>query len=121
MNHLLVVEDDANTLAGLMELLVEEGYDVNGTMHGQDALEIAARQPIDMVLCDYHLPDVDGLRVCQRLRKLKPKAILFLTSASDCTALRDSARSIGISRVFSKPIDLDELFQTLNEKRLLNF
>jgi CheY-like chemotaxis protein len=113
MNHLLVVEDDANTLTGLMELLAGEGYDVNGTMHGQEALEIAARKPIDLVLCDYHLPDVDGLRVCQRLRKLKPEAILFLTSASDCTALMDTAKRIGVSRVFPKPINLDDLFQTL--------
>lgn len=113
MNHLLIVEDDANTLAGLMTLLVDEGYEVNGTMQGQEALEIASQKPIDMVLCDYHLPDGDGLRVCQRLHNLKPEAILFLTSASDCTALMDRARKIGVSKVFPKPINLDDLFQTL--------
>ncbi|MDZ7264933.1 MAG: response regulator [candidate division KSB1 bacterium] len=113
MNHLLVVEDDASTLAGLMELLAEEGYNVNGTMQGNDALEIAARNPIDMVLCDYNLPDVDGLRVCQRLRKLNPAVILFLTTASDNTALVDTARKVGISKIFHKPINLDDLFKTL--------
>ena len=113
MNHLLVVEDDPNTLTGLMELLGDEGYDVNGTMHGIDALEIAAHNPIDMVLCDYNLPDVDGLWVCQRLRKINPDSILFLTTASDSTALVDSARKAGVSKIFPKPINLDDLFQTL--------
>ena len=113
MNHLLVVEDDPNTLSGLLELLGDEGYDVNGTMHGNDALQIAAQKPIDMVLCDYNLPDVDGLRVCQRLRKIKPEAILFLTTASDSTTLVDTARKVGVSKIFPKPINLNDLFDTL--------
>lgn len=113
MNHLLVVEDDPNTLSGLMELLGDEGYDVNGTMHGSDALEIASQNQVDMVLCDYNLPDVDGLRVCQRLRKINPETILFLTTASDSTALADPARKIGVSKIFPKPLNLNDLFDTL--------
>ncbi len=113
MNHLLVVEDDPNTLSGLTTLLGDEGYDVNGVMHGNDALEIATNDPVDMVLCDYNLPDVDGLRLCQRLHKIKPEAVLFLTTASDSTALVDIARKSGISKVFPKPINLNDLFETL--------
>jgi DNA-binding response OmpR family regulator len=114
MNHLLVVEDDPNTLSGLLELLGDEGFDVNGVMHGNEALEFAAQKQIDMVLCDYNLPDVDGLRVCQRLRKIKPEAILFLTTASDSTTLVDMARKIGVSKIFPKPINLNDLFDTLS-------
>ena len=113
MNHLLVVEDDPNTLSGLIALLGDEGYDVNGAMQGNDALEFAAQKPVDLVLCDYNLPDVDGLRVCQRLRKIKPEAVLFLTTASDSTALVDTARKSGISKIFPKPINLNDLFETL--------
>ena len=113
MNHLLVVEDDPNTLSGLKELLGDEGYDVNGVMQGNDALEIASHEPVDMVLCDYNLPDVDGLRLCQRLRKIRPDAILFLTTAMDSTALVDTARRSGISKIFPKPINLKDLFETL--------
>ena len=113
MSHLLVVEDDPNTLTGLVELLGDEGYDVNGVMHGIDALEVAAHKPVDMVLCDYNLPDVDGLRVCQRLRKIKPEAILFLTTASDSTILVDMARKVGVSKIFPKPLNLTDLFDTL--------
>jgi DNA-binding response OmpR family regulator len=113
MNHFLVVEDDPNTLNGLLELLGDEGYDVNGTMHGNEALEIAAQKPVDIVLFDYHLPDSDGLRVCQRLRKLRLEAILFLTTASDSTTLVDVARKVGVSKIFPKPINLTDLFNTL--------
>ena len=113
MNHLLIVEDDPNTLTGLIELLGDEGYSVDGVMHGTDALEIAANKPVDMILCDYNLPDVDGLQLCQRLKKIKPEAFLFLTTASDSTTLADSACRIGVSKIFPKPINLDDLFDTL--------
>jgi CheY-like chemotaxis protein len=113
MKHLLLVEDNPSTLSGLMELLSDEGYQVNGVMHGTDALKIAATTPVDMVLCDYNLPDLNGLQVCQRLRKLKPEAVLFLTSASNLANLFDIARKSGIAKIFPKPIDLDDLFEAL--------
>ena len=52
MKHLLVVEDNPNTLSGLLELLSDEGYNVNGVMHGNEAFEVAEKQTIDMVICD---------------------------------------------------------------------
>jgi len=114
MKHLLVVEDNANTLTGLLELLSDEGYEVNGVMHGNEAVEIAEKQTIDMVLCDYNLPDVDGIQVCQRLKEINPEAVLFLTTASDSTVLLDTASACGVSKIFPKPIDLNELFNSLS-------
>ncbi len=113
MKNLLVVEDNPNTLSGLLELLTDEGYDVNGAMQGDEALEIAEKQPIDMVLCDYNLPDTNGLQVCLRLRKINQHAILFRTTASDSTTLFDTASEYGVAKIFPKPINLDDLFKTL--------
>ena len=70
MKHLLVVEDNPNTLSGLVTLLGDEGYDVDGVMQGTEALAVAAEKPVDMVLCDFNLPDTNGLQVCQRLKKI---------------------------------------------------
>ena len=113
MRNLLVVEDNPNTLSGLVTLLGDEGYDVDGVMQGTEALAIAEEKPIDMVLCDFNLPDTNGLQVCQRLRKINPEAIFFLTTAQDSTALTDSAYEYGVKRIFQKPIDMDDLFDTL--------
>ena len=107
------MEDNPNTLSGLLELLSDEGYEVNGVMHGKEALAVAEKQSIDMVLCDYNLPDVDGIQLCQRLKELNPEAVLFLTTASDSTVLLDSANTCGVSKIFPKPIDLNDLFNTL--------
>lgn len=113
MKHLLVVEDNPNALSGLVELLGDEGYDVDGVLQGSDALEVAAQKNVDMVLCDYHLPDTNGLQVCQRLKAINPATIFFLTTASDSTRLFDEADQCGISKIFLKPLDLDDLFDSL--------
>ncbi|MFQ5710035.1 MAG: response regulator transcription factor, partial [bacterium] len=65
--HLLLVENHENTLAGLQELLCYEGYRVRGVSNGQKAIEILAQQPVDIVLCDQSLPDIDGIQLCCQL------------------------------------------------------
>lgn len=113
MKNLLVIEDNPHTLSGLVELLGDEGYEVDGVMQGSDALKVAAQKNIDLVLCDYHLPDTNGLQVCQRLKAINQATILFLTTASDSTTLTDAANQCGVLKIFPKPLDLKELFYTL--------
>ena len=53
MRRLLIVEDDLNTLSGLLDLLSDEGYQVQGVTNGKEALKVVLTGPVDMVLCDY--------------------------------------------------------------------
>lgn len=113
MRRLLVIEDDSNTLSGLIELLKDEGYEVQGARHGHEALKVIADRPIDMVLCDYSLPDKNGLQVCCELKKLQPGLILFLITAFYNSKLNSTAREYGIAKIFTKPLVLDDLFDVL--------
>ena len=113
MKRLLVIEDDPNTLHGLEDLLRNDGYWVIGVSRGHQALAVVAREHIDVVLCDYKLPDIDGLQVCNKLRKLQPHLSLFLLTAYSNVEIARGARECGVQKVFQKPLDLDELFRTL--------
>jgi len=113
MKHLLVVEDNPNTLSGLMTLLDDEGYEVDGVMQGDEAVQIAEQKPVDMVLCDYNLPDTTGLQLCQKLQKINPATVFFLTTAQDSITLTQTASQYGVKKIFQKPINLNELFDTL--------
>lgn len=113
MNRMLIIEDDLNTLSGLQELLSQEGYWARGITQGHQAFEILATEPIDMVLCDYRLPDVDGLQVCRALKRLYPYLIIFLITAYRNTEVVNLAKQCGVEKIIDKPIDLEELFDTL--------
>ncbi|MGH7597253.1 MAG: response regulator [bacterium] len=113
LGRLLIVEDDLNTLAGLRELLGEEGFFVRGVVNGRQAIEAVKQEPFDIVLCDYCLPDMNGLQVCRELRRLQPHLALFLVTAHRNLEVVNAARQQGIEKVIAKPLVIAELFDTL--------
>ena len=70
VTRLLLVEDDSAIAEPLSRALDREGYTVTRASRGMDALGIAAGpDPIDLVILDLGLPDLDGLEVARRLRE----------------------------------------------------
>lgn len=113
MSRLLIIEDDPNTLTGLQELLSQEGYFTRGVMRGRDAYQVVASEPIDVVLCDYCLPDGDGVQVCGKLKRLRPHLSVFLVTAYRSTELVNAAKSCGVDKIIDKPIMLEELLTAI--------
>ena len=113
MSRLLIVDDDPNTLAGLHELLRNEGYMVHVATRAKEAFDLIALEPIDMVLCDYCLPDLDGLQVCRLLKQRRSDLLLFLFTAYQNTELVNAAQRCGIAQIIHKPVILEELFAAL--------
>ncbi|GAB2546912.1 response regulator transcription factor [Brachybacterium huguangmaarense] len=85
MTRLLLVEDDSAIAEPLSRALGREGYDVQRASRGIDAIALASTgEPVDFVILDLGLPDLDGLEVCRRLRKGGLEApVLILTARAD--------------------------------------
>ena len=82
--HVLVVEDDANLAAGVMENLRAEGYEVSLAGDGEQALTWLAAHGCALVVLDVMLPGADGLTVCRTLRaRGNTTPVLFLTARGD--------------------------------------
>jgi len=78
--RLLLVEDDPTISDPLVEGLRREGFDVELAPTGADAL---AAEPVDLVLLDLGLPDLEGRVVCQELRAASSVPIIVVTARSD--------------------------------------
>jgi two-component system alkaline phosphatase synthesis response regulator PhoP len=79
----LVVDDEEDIVQLLRYNLEKEGYAVKTALDGEAALQVAARQPFDLVLLDVMMPKIDGFEVCRRLRATPLHAstpIMFLTA-----------------------------------------
>ncbi|MGP9693900.1 response regulator transcription factor [Brachybacterium sp. AOP25-B2-12] len=85
VTRLLLVEDDSAIAEPLSRALGRDGYEVSRASRGMDALSLASTDgPIDFVILDLGLPDIDGLEVCRRLRKGGLEApVLILTARAD--------------------------------------
>jgi len=82
--HVLVVEDDPNLAAGVMENLRAEGYEVSVAPDGEQALLWLTAHGCALVILDVMLPGADGLTVCRTLRERgNTTPVLFLTARGD--------------------------------------
>lgn len=78
--HILVVEDETE-VADLLELyLANEGYQVSKCYRGKEALECVGQNQLDLALLDVMLPDMDGFKICQAIRKNYFFPIIMLTA-----------------------------------------
>ena len=106
--HVLVVEDDANLAAGVMENLRAEGYEVSLTPDGEQALSWLAAHGCALVILDVMLPGADGVTVCRTLRERgNTTPVLFLTARGD-PADRVRGLEAGGDDYLAKPFHLQE-------------
>jgi two-component system, OmpR family, response regulator MprA len=108
MTTILVVDDDPHIRSVIRRGLHFEGYNVEIAADGPEALRIARENPPNMVVLDVMLPGMDGLEICQRLRRGTNVPILMLT-ARDAVSDRIAGLDRGADDYLIKPFDFDEL------------
>jgi two-component system KDP operon response regulator KdpE len=112
MNNVLVVDDDAHIRTALGITLRAHGYTVSTAPDGESALVSAAQHPVNVVILDLGLPDIDGTTVITRLRKWSGVPILVL-SARHGSNDKVQALDAGADDYITKPFGLDELLARL--------
>jgi len=111
--RVLVVEDEVK-MAGLLKRgLEEEGYAVDMSGTGQDALWLASENPYDAVVLDVMLPDFDGFEVCRRLRAAGRWSPVLMLTARDAVPDRVSGLDAGADDYLTKPFSFAELLARL--------
>jgi DNA-binding response OmpR family regulator len=81
--RILLVDDEPLILKGLRFTLEQEGYEILTAADGEEALKVFFEQPVDLVLLDVMLPNMDGIQVCQRIRESSNVPILMLTAKGE--------------------------------------
>jgi two-component system KDP operon response regulator KdpE len=84
MNEMILLVEDDEALAQLVQLLLERaGYTVSSASNGESGLALAKQTPPDLVLLDILMPDMDGWHVYEALRRITDVPVLFLTALGD--------------------------------------
>lgn len=84
MNEHILVVDDEKEIADLIEVYLEnDGYIVHKFYNGSDALKCVEETALDMAILDVMLPDIDGFRICQKIREKYFYPIIMLTAKID--------------------------------------
>jgi len=114
---ILVADDESHILHVVSLKLRNAGFKVLTARDGQEALELAQQQHPDLLITDYHMPQLSGLELCQRLKQDQETSnipAIMLTARGYHLEPHDTEQS-GILRMLSKPFSPRRLLSTVNE------
>jgi len=117
---ILVVDDDPSMASSLTEILDIKGFEVRAANSGAEALQILRDHPVDVMLTDVRMPDMNGVELYRATRKTHPNLRTFLMTAYAADDIIQKGMAEGIKTVFSKPVDINLLISIFSAcKRLV--
>jgi two-component system, NtrC family, response regulator len=121
--RVVVIDDEVNAAAALETLLREDGYEVTKANDGRAGLLLVEQQAPDVVLTDLRMPELDGIELLTRIKRIRPETMVIMMTAYGTVKTAVKAMKLGAEDYLSKPIDVEELElvlqKTLEKKRLL--
>ncbi|MGR5238583.1 response regulator transcription factor [Vibrio alfacsensis] len=112
MSRVLIVDDDVPLCELLDAVLQEEGYIVSSVHCGESALQHMEKMPVDLVLLDVMLPNLNGMQVARRICQRFATPILMLTALNDDNSMLDGYQA-GADQFIGKPFNVAELLMRI--------
>ena len=114
--NILVVDDDAMTLAALAKKLEEKKYKVITSFDGVEALKLISTESIDLIISDVMMPCISGFTLLTMLKNFYfNKVPLILMSSYGEKEFEDKSYDLGAYTFISKPIDYTILYKKIDE------
>ncbi|HSB88388.1 MAG TPA: response regulator [Anaerolineales bacterium] len=111
MARLLIVDDDRTLVSLLSQMVSISGHTATGAYGGKQALDLVASQPVDLMLLDLMMPDIDGFETMRRLRTMpqgKNLPVIVVTAMPD-PDIDQRVLGAGGDACLRKPVDFDTL------------
>lgn len=118
MINLLLIEDDQSLRENTEELLGLEGYNVVTAANGREGIQIATKNPVDLVICDIMMPELDGYGVLEFLSKHKETQgipFIFLSAKTEASQIRQGM-ALGADDYLTKPCAIEDLVAAIESR-----
>ena len=115
--EILVIDDESDVCTSLQERLTMDGYKVWKASDGRKGLRFYKDHPVDLVITDVFMPELDGLELLRKLRRLNATLpIITMSGGGNCELdFQVEAVEFGATRTISKPFRLDELVSMVHD------
>jgi DNA-binding NtrC family response regulator len=115
VDSILVVDDEVDTCRNLSDILTDLGYHVDVAYDGASALELVRNKHYDVALLDLKMPGMDGITLCQEIKKIRSGTVAIIVTAYASSASTEDASTAGVWRLVPKPIDFPSLLKMVEE------
>lgn len=107
--RILIVEDEHRIANSIKKGLEMEGYAVDVAFTGNDGYDLASTEDYDLILLDLMLPEMDGITICQTLRKNKIHTPVLILTAKGQIQDKVTGLDSGADDYLTKPFSFEEL------------
>jgi two-component system response regulator HydG len=115
MLPMLVIDDDKDICLVLSRFLKKNNYEVDVAHSGEEGLKLLRANDYTLILCDYRLPDMNGVEALRKIKLLRPHtAVIIITGYSDVKTAVETFK-YGANDYITKPLYPDELLVTIQE------
>lgn len=118
MAGILVIDDDDQVRTSLRRVLERAGHEVVEAADGKTAVALVSERPCDLVITDINMPEMDGIEVIMALAGRRPGLPVIAISGGGKVPkelLLSSAGLLGAVTTLSKPFEMEELIEAVNQ------
>jgi CheY-like chemotaxis protein len=111
--NILIVDDDPLQVKLLVEIFNINHYSAFGVQSGMEALKYLETMPFGLILSDIRMPEMDGVELCRKVKKLDPAiAVVLMTAYAGDELVLDGIKA-GALITMSKPLEIEQLFNQI--------
>ncbi|HEY1405702.1 MAG TPA: sigma-54 dependent transcriptional regulator [Spirochaetota bacterium] len=114
MGRILLVDDEANIITVLADILQDENHIVYSARTGREALDYLAKNEADLIFLDVWLPDMDGLEILEKIRKAGSDTSVIMMSGHGSIDIAVKATKLGAYDFLEKPLSLERVVTIVN-------
>ncbi len=115
----LLVDDNPSLASAMADILTVKGYEIHVASSGAEALQVLHDHPVDVMLTDVIMPEMNGVDLYRRTRHPYPNLTTVLMTAYAADEFIQQGMAEGIRTVLTKPIDIDFLLLLLSTYKKL--
>ena len=113
--NILLVDDEEEFITTLAERMQLRNLPSQYAFNGDQALQMVAAFPPDVMILDLKMPGIDGMEVLRRVKKEYPRIEVIILTGHGAKKDEDEARRLGAFEYLKKPVDIDELTQQIQK------
>ncbi|OMP68374.1 response regulator transcription factor [Domibacillus epiphyticus] len=108
-DHILIIEDDEH-IARVIQLELEyEGFKTSVVHSGREGLALLKKEPVQLVILDVMIPELNGMEVLRRIRSMNEETIVIMLTARNSVYDKVSGLDLGANDYMTKPFEIEEL------------
>lgn len=115
MKKILVVDDDPSICLLLSKFLKKNGYEVESVQTGAESIELLKKKKFDLILCDFKLPDEDGIDLLTKFKDIRSSVIVIIITGYSHVKIAVKAIKLGAFDYVTKPLYPEEILNTIKK------